>query len=36
VRDADDDEARTVRDYERRHKARKGVLEAAERAVAAT
>ena len=36
VRDADDDEARKVRDYERRHKARKGVLEAAERAVAAT
>jgi ferritin-like metal-binding protein YciE len=34
VRDADDDEARKVRDYERRHKARKGVLEAAERAVA--
>ena len=33
VRDADDDEAREVRDYERRHKARKGVLEAAERAV---
>jgi ferritin-like metal-binding protein YciE len=32
VRDADDDEARKVRDYERRHKARKGVLEAAERA----
>ena len=36
VRDADDDEARKVRDYERRHKARKGVTEAAERAVAAT
>lgn len=34
VRGADDDEARKVRDYERRHKARKGVLEAAERAVA--
>ena len=34
VRDADDAEARKVRDYERRHKARKGVLEAAERAVA--
>ncbi len=33
VRDADDDEAREVREYERRHKARKGVLEAAERAV---
>ena len=36
VRDADDDEARKVRDYERRHKARKGVTEAAERAVAAS
>jgi len=36
VRDADDDEAREVRDYERRHKARKGVLDAAERAVAAS
>lgn len=36
VRDADDDEAREVREYERRHKARKGVLEAAERAVAAS
>jgi ferritin-like metal-binding protein YciE/gamma-glutamylcyclotransferase (GGCT)/AIG2-like uncharacterized protein YtfP len=36
VRDADDDEARKVRDYERRHKARKGVTEAAQRAVAAT
>ncbi len=36
VRDADDDEARKVRDYESRHKARKGVLEAAERAVAAS
>ncbi len=34
VRDADDDEARKVREYERRHKARKIVLEAAERAVA--
>ncbi len=36
VRDADDDEARKVRDYESRHKARKGVLEAAERTVAAS
>ncbi len=36
VRGADDDEARKVRDYESRHKARKGVLEAAERAVAAS
>ena len=34
VRDADEDEARKVRDYESRHKARKGVLEAAQRAVA--
>ena len=36
VREADDEEARGVRDYERRHKARKGVLEAAQRAVAAS
>jgi ferritin-like metal-binding protein YciE len=34
VRDADDDEARKVLEYERRHKARKGVIEAAERAKA--
>ena len=34
VRAADDDEAETVRNYERRHKSRKGVIEAAERAVA--
>jgi ferritin-like metal-binding protein YciE len=35
VRDADEDEARKVRDYERRHKGRKGVIEAAQRSVAA-
>jgi hypothetical protein len=32
--DADDDRARRVRDYERRHRDRKGVMEAARRAVA--
>jgi ferritin-like metal-binding protein YciE len=36
LRRADDDEAREVRDYERRHKGRQGVLDAAERAVAAS
>jgi ferritin-like metal-binding protein YciE len=36
LRDADDEEARRVRDYEPRHKARQGVLEAADRATAAT
>jgi ferritin-like metal-binding protein YciE len=36
VRGADEDEARQVRAYESRHKARKGVLDAAERAVAAS
>ena len=35
VREADEEEARRVRDYERRHKGRKGVLEAAQRSVAA-
>ena len=36
VRDAHDEEARRVREYERRHKGRKGVVEAARRAVAAS
>jgi ferritin-like metal-binding protein YciE len=36
LRDADDQEAREVRDYERRHKARQSVLEAAERATPTT
>ena len=36
LRGADDDTAREVRDYERRHKSRQGVLDAAERATAAT
>jgi hypothetical protein len=36
LREADDDETRQVRDYERRHKARQGVLDVAERKAAAT
>jgi ferritin-like metal-binding protein YciE len=36
LRDADEDTARRVREYERRHKDRSGVLEATERAVAAS